>query len=32
MTPGVTKETLDAIDMQWFQRMEKELMQGTYKF
>jgi retron-type reverse transcriptase len=32
MTPGVTKETLDSIDMNWFQHMEKELLQGTYRF
>lgn len=32
MTPGVTKETLDAIDLAWFKRIQVQLMNGTYEF
>jgi RNA-directed DNA polymerase len=32
MTPGVTKETLDGIDLDWFAHIQTQLLRGTYKF
>lgn len=32
MTPGVSKETLDAMTLEWFKRIVEKLRNGSYKF